>query len=175
VRRMVERLRAWIAGRTVREQRLLAVAAVGGVLALAAATVAGVQDDLSALRARVAGRERTLREVRRLAATLRRTAPADDATAAPLLTRLEATAGGVVGHERVAAMTPVAATAADGGAAAVALRVGGATLEEVVRLLHACESQVPPLAVTRLELRKHPDDVTRFEATLEVAAPGGTP
>lgn len=172
--RVREQLHAWIAGRTEREQRLLAVAAVGGALALAGAIVVSIHDDLEALRVRVAGRERALHEVRRLAATLRRTAPAsaDGAAATPLLTRLEATVGGVVGRVRVAAMTPVAA---EGSAPGVALRVGGATLAEVVGLLHACESQVPPLAVTRLALRKHPDDPARFEATLEVAAPGETP
>ena len=173
---ILEQLRAWAGGRTEREQRLLAVAGAAATVALLAVTVAGVRDDLGTLEARVAGHERTLREVRRLAATLRRTAPtaADGTAAAPLLTRIEATVGDVIGRERVAEMTPATPVANDGTApAAIALRVGGTTLEELVRLLHACESQSPPLVVTRLELRKHADDPTRYEATLEVAAPEG--
>lgn len=173
---VVAQLRAWLGGRTEREQRLLALAGAAAAIALLATTVAAVRDDLATLEARVAGRERALRDVRRLAATLRRTAPAsaDGAAAAPLLTRLETTVVGVVGRERVAEMTPATPTAGDGAAPeAIALRVGGTTLEELVRLLHACESQSPPLVVTRLELRKHPDDPARYEATLEVAAPGG--
>ena len=171
---LVEQLRAWIGGRTAREQRLLAAAAATAVAALVLVTVAAVRDDLRDLEARVAGRERALRDVRRLAATLQRSAPGGGvADAVPLLTRLEATVGGVVGRERVAEMTPAAPVAGDGGQTSIALRVGGTTLEELVRLLHACESQSPPLVVTRLELRKHTDDPTRYEATLEVAGPGG--
>jgi len=176
VRAVFEQLRTWVAGRTDREQRLLAVAGAAAAVVLLAAAVAAVRDDLATWETRVAARERALRDVRRLAATLRRAAPAaaDGTAAAPLLTRLEATVGGVVGRERVAEMTPATPAAGDGAAPeAIALRVGGTTLEELVRLLHACESQSPPLVVTRLELRKHPDDPTRYEATLEVAAPGG--
>jgi hypothetical protein len=50
----------------------------------------------------------------------------------------------------------------------VALRIAGASLADVVRLLHGLESGSPRLAVARLELRKHPDDPTRFDATIEV-------
>ena len=172
---VLERIRTWVAGRTEREQRLLAVAGAAATIALLAAAVLAARDDLALLDARVAGRERALRDVRRLAATLRRAAPPspDGTAAAPLLTRLEATVGGVVGRERVAEMTPATPAGEGGAPEAIALRVGGTTLEELVRLLHACESQSPPLVVTRLELRKHPDDPTRYEATLEVAAPGG--
>jgi hypothetical protein len=147
-----------------RERRLAGAA----VLALAAAAgLAGlgfVREDLATLRARVAGRERELAEVRRLAAALGReagsgpSAPGD----AVLLTRLEAAAETAVGRERIASMTP-----GEGGEH-VALRVTGASLPEVVRLLHALETGPPPLVVGRLELRKHPDDPARFDAVLEV-------
>ena len=164
---LLTRLRAWLAGRTEREQRLLAAAALVSVVLVVVGTVAAAHDDLEALRARVAGHERTLTEVRRLAAILRRSAPsADGAPAAPVATRLETTAREVVGRERVAGISPVTA---DGGPHAVALRVAGATLDEVVALLHACERQQPPLAVTRVALRKHPDDPAHLEATVEVA------
>ena len=156
----------WLADRSPRERRLLAVAAVvvGLVVAWQASVV--VRDDLASLRARVAGHERELADVRRLAATVGRdTAPTGgDATGASLLSRLEETAGAVVGRERIASMTPAAGVAEN---PRVALRVVNASLVVTVRLLHGLEHDA--LGVAKLELRKHPDDPGRFDATVEVA------
>ena len=76
----------------------------------------------------------------------------------------------------LAAMTPAVA-ARDGGRREerVALRLAGASLAEVVRLLHVLETATTPLPVARLELRKHPDDPGRFDATVEVARLAGSP
>jgi hypothetical protein len=150
----------------------VAAAAVAvALLLLEAATAA--RDHLGALRARVDARERELRDVRRLAARLAAvpaTVPADGAS---LLALLEAAADGVVGRERIASMTPVAAPAGGGLVGErVGLRVVGASLEEVVHLLHALEGGRAPLAVVRLTLRKHPDDGSRFDLTAEVGRTG---
>lgn len=146
---------------TPRERLLLGVAAA---CLLASAIVVGglaTYDRLARLRARVAGHERELGEVRRLAALLgREGTSADQGT---LLTRLEVAATASVGRERVASMVPASA-----GEERVTLRVADASLAEVVRFLHAIETGAPPLVVPRLALRKHPDDPARFDATLEV-------
>ena len=155
----------WLADRSRRERRLLAAAGLVTTIVVAWQATAAGRDDLTALRARVAGHERELADVRRLAATIgQEGAPTTDATGASLLSRLEGTAGAVVGRERIASMTP-AAGVADGPR--VALRVVNASLVETVRLLHALERDA--LGVARLELRKHPDDPAHFDATIEVA------
>jgi hypothetical protein len=156
----------WLAGRSARERRLLAAAGIVTGLVMAWTTLAAVRDDLAGLRARVTGHERELADVRRLVAAVGRdAAPAPaDATGASLLSRLEGTAGAVVGRERIASMTPAAGAAEN---PRVALRVVNASLVETVRLLHALEHDA--LGVVRLELRKHPDDQARFDATIEVA------
>lgn len=155
----------WLAGRSARERRLLAVAAIVTGLVVAWRATVAVRDDLAGLRARVTGHERELADVRRLAAAVGRdAAPAfPDATGASLLSRLEGTAGAVVGRERIASMTPAAGVAEN---PRVALRVVNASLVETVGLLHALERDA--LGVARLELRKHPDDPGRFDATIEV-------
>jgi hypothetical protein len=156
----------WLADRSPRERRLLATAAGVTGLVVAWQTAVVVRDDFAALRARVAGHERELADVRRLAATVGRDAapPASDTTGASLLSRLEGTAGAVVGRERIASMTPAAGVAEN---PRVALRVVNASLVETVRLLHALERDA--LGVARLELRKHPDDPAQFDAMIEVA------
>ena len=168
------RLAAWLAALAPRERWLLTIAG-GLAVGLAALAAAGAaRDDLAMQRARIAAHERELGEVRRLAAILRREPPASavGADAPSLLTRLEAAAEEVVGRERIASMTPAAAPAGDDPHGdRVALRVAGASLPEVVRLLHDLETGPPPLAVARLELRKHPDDPARFDTTVEVTAP----
>jgi hypothetical protein len=156
----------WLADRSPRERRLLATAAiVTGLVVVWQATVM-VRDNLAGLRARVAGHERELADVRRLAAAVGHdAAPINgDATGASLLTRLEGTAGAVLGRERIASMTPAAGVAEN---PRIALRVVNASLVETVRLLHALERDA--LGVAKLELRKHPDDPGRFDATVEVA------
>jgi hypothetical protein len=156
-----------------RERALLGVAAGIVAAAAAAAGVHVVTDHVATFRARVAGRERELDDVRRLAAALRRQAPGEreeTEDGGALLARLEAAASATVGRERIAGMTPVPATSAEGRAAdRIALRVTGASLADVVRLLHTLETGPPPLALSRLELRKHPDEPTRFDAVVEVA------
>ncbi len=177
---MIARLADWLATRTTRERRLLQVAAGAAVLALVVATAFGVVDDLDARRARVTARERELHAVRRLAAELSDLTPRADGDGASLLTRLVTTADAVVGRTRIAAMTPIATPETDVvRSERVALRLAGASLAETVRLLHTLATAAPPLTVSRLEMRKHPDDARRFDATLEVTSlrgptPGAT-
>jgi hypothetical protein len=168
----VTALAARLAALSTRERALLAVAAATTTVVLAVLAAVAVRDDLATLRARVAAHERELLDVRRDAAVLRRGAavPAGDGDGASLLARLETTAGGIVGRERIASMTPAAGAVEDGLAEErVAVRVTGASLADTVRLLHTLETASPPLHVARLELRKHPDDASRFDATVEVA------
>jgi hypothetical protein len=165
------RLAAWLGSRTPRERALLA-AALGVTAAVAVGlTALAVRDDLAALRARVAAHERDLREVRRLAARLRREGRlATAAPAVPLVARLETAASELIGRERIAGMTPASMALEDGAVEErVALRLAGASLADTVRLLHALEASAPPLHVARLELRKRADDRTRYEALVEVS------
>lgn len=164
-------LAARLAGLAPRERRLLAAGAAITALVVVGRVAVALHDDLATLRARVAAHERDLAGVRRAAATLRRSAPpaAQGDAAASLLARLETAADGVVGRERIASMTPSAGPVEDGVAEErVELAVRGASLVETVRLLHALETASPPLRVARLELRKHPDETERFDATVEV-------
>jgi len=167
----VTALGTWLAALGPRERVLLGVAGgvLGGVLAFRA--IVAVHDDLTTLRARVAAHERELAEVRRAAATLRRSRTPALADGGSLLARVESAALGTVGRERIAGMTPAAGSVEDGLAEErVALRVTDAALPEAVGLLHALETASPPLPVARLELRKHPDDAARFDVTVEVTA-----
>ncbi len=155
---------------STRERALLVAAGVGTVALCLGLGVHAAVDDLATRRARIIGRERELAQVRRLATRLRRehATPAAPVDGPSFVTRLETAAADTVGRERIASMTP--AGAAEAGER-MALRITGASLDEVVRLLHALEGDPPPLAITRLELRKHPDDPGRFDATVEVARP----
>jgi len=167
---VIERLRSWIASRAPRERVLLvAVTAAGGVGAVLAAALA-IHADLTALEARVVSREHELTALRRLAADLG-PIPTPAPTGAPsLVTRLETAAEAVVGRPRITAMTPTATALPEGlREERVALRLAGASLAELVRLLHGLGSADPPIDVARLELRKHPDDSRHFDATIEVA------
>jgi hypothetical protein len=173
------RIAAALAALSPRERTLLALAAGLGATALAVAAVRAAVEDLTTLRARVAGHERELHEVRRLAAVLRERSPgsaprADHESSADtsLLTRLEGAAQAAVGRERIASMTPAGGETRGDEEERVALRITGASLAETVRLLHALETGPPPLDVVRLQLRKHPDDPARFDVTVEVARSG---
>ena len=100
---MTARLTAWLMDLSRRERTLLAAAGAVtlGVVVLAAAFA--VRDDLAALRARVAGRERELGEVRRLAARLHQEEGASSSTPdSALFTRLQAAVDESVGRERLA-------------------------------------------------------------------------
>jgi len=151
-----------------RERRLLGAAAGIAVLVAVVHLALAVWGSLAALETRVAGRERELRAVQALAARLRRgTAPAE-ATEPPLVTRLEQVASGTVGRARIAGMTPETAPLGAGiEEERVTLRASGASLAEVVSLLHALE--VAPMWVARLELRKLAAAPAEFAATVEVA------
>lgn len=162
---MSARLHAWLAARTERERRLLAGAAVvGGALALLVGTDA-VGRDLAYRRARIAALEHELATVRRLAARL---APSAGAGVSALA-RVQAAADAAGLGERVAAINPAAAPA-DGSQAddVASMRVAGASLAETVRLLHALTEEPAP-RVARLAMRKHPDEPTRFDVTLDAA------
>jgi hypothetical protein len=163
------RFTRWLGDRSARERMLLAIATGLSVAAALTTAVLAGRDDIAALRARVVAHERELDQVRRLAATLRRQTSSEAPPDVPsLLTRLEAAADEAVGRQRIASMTP----AGEGPRSdRLALRVAGASLAEVVRLLHGLESGSPAIPVARLELRKHPDDRARFDATIEVGAP----
>jgi hypothetical protein len=162
-----ERLSARLRALSPRERVLLFGAAAITAAVVALQLVGAIRDDLATLRARVAAHERELTEVRRAAAVLRRV-PAAAPAEGGLLARVENVATGVVGRARIAEMTPAGSSDGD----RLALRVTGATLVETVALLHGLESARPPLRVTRLELRKHPDDAARFDATAEVTDVG---
>jgi len=127
-----------------------------------------VMRDLAATEARIASQERDLAAVRRLARELAQhrvaAASGDDR---PLVTRIEATASAIVGHERIASMTPVV-----GDQDGVALRLVGTSLGEVVRLLYGVEQAGD--RVDTVDLVKHPDDPSRFDVTLEIARGAGS-
>jgi len=164
------RFTAWLAGVSPRERTLLTVAGAFTLGLLVLGIVLAVRDDLTTLRARVAGRERELAEVRRLASRLRQAAGGESSTpGGALFTRLQAAVDQSVGRDRLAAMTP-AEGPVEGGFAEqrVGLSLRGATLAQVVALLHALEGGTPPLPVARVELRKLPNDATRFDASVEV-------
>jgi len=163
-------LTAWLAGLSPRERTLLTLAGAFTLGLLLLGAVLAVRDDLATLRARVAGRERELAEVRRLAARLHQAAGGESSTPdGALFTRLQAAVDQSVGRDRLAAMTP-AEGPVEGGFAEqrVGLSLRGATLAQVVALLHTLEGGAPPLPVARVELRKLPDDATRFDASIEV-------
>ena len=165
---MTDRVVAWLAGRSGRERSLLAVAAASAVVLALTLAVLAVHDDLAALRRQVAAHERELAGVRVLARRLAAGRPARAASDdAPLLADVQEATDRVVGRGRIASLTPASGPAADGFAEErVALRLSDAALAEVVGLLHALETAAH---VVRLDLRKHPDDPARFEATVEVA------
>src|SRR5262245_3296256 len=175
---MTERIRDWIAARTPRERALLGatVAALlgGGVLLAALA----IHADLARLEAAVAARERDLATLRRLASELGPSPAAEPAGGPSLVTRLETAAAAVVGRNRIASMTPATTALPEGlREERVTVRLTDASLGELVRLLHGLGAADPPVEVARLELRKHPDDARRFDATVEAArvVPGDTP
>ena len=164
---MIEQVLAWLAGRSGRERALLAAAAASAVVAALTIAALAVHDDVAALRRRVAGHERELAAVRVLARRLAAGRPARATSDASLLAEVQEAADRVVGHGRIASLTPASGPAADGVAEErVALRLNDAALAEVVGVLHALETAAH---VVRLDLRKHPDDPARFEATVEVA------
>ena len=153
-----------------RERRLLGVGASVAALVVVAHLALSVWNDLATLQTRVVGRERELLVVQGLAARLRRGIAPAGAAEPPLLTRLEQVATGTVGRARIADMTPDTEQLGAGvEEERVALRVSGASLAEVVSLLHALEVGPVPLPVVRLELRKLPAARAEFAATIEVA------
>lgn len=152
-------------------ERLLLGAATGlAALVVVAHLGLAVWGHLASLEARVAGRERELRAVQALAARLHRAAQPAEPSEPALVTRLEEAASGTVGRARIAAMTPDTAPLGAGiEEERVTLRASGASLPEVVSLLHALEAGPVPLPVVRLELRKLPAAPAEFAATVEVA------
>lgn len=161
---MTARLTAWWETRSTRERNLLRVAAAACALVLALRMGTAVVQDLAATESRLASQERDLAAVRRLARELaQQRAAAASGDERPLVTRIEA----VVGHERIASMTPVV-----GDRDGVALRLVGASLGEVVRVLYGVEQAGD--RVDTLDLVKHPDDPSRFDVTLEIARGAGS-
>lgn len=158
----------WLAARAPRERAVLAVTVIALGLGGAVAVALAVHDDLSRLEATVATRERELGALRRLAADLGPAPTPSPAGGPSLVTRLETAAAAVVGRPRIAAMTPASTPLPEGlREERVTLRLTGTALGELVRLLHGLGSADPPIDVARLELRKHPDDPRRFDATVE--------
>ncbi len=158
----------WLAARAPRERALLAAVAAAVALGTMIAAGLGVHDDLARLEDTVTSRERDLVLLRRLASDLG-PAPAPSPAGGPsLVTRLETAAAAVVGRPRIAAMTPAATPLPEGlREERVTLRISGVSLGELVRLLHGLAGAEPPIDVARLELRKHPDDAHRFDASVE--------
>ena len=169
---MIGRVQQWLAARSDRERRLLGLAATVAVALGVGSLGLAVLEDLATLEARVAAHERELVAVRRLAATVAGTHH-DAGDDGAMMTRLQAATDAARLADRVTAMTPVAATAADGSAGSrLTVRVGGASLAETVHLLHALDEADASLGVTRLGLRKLFDDPRRFDVTLEIAGGG---
>ncbi|HEV7735520.1 MAG TPA: hypothetical protein VGR62_25320 [Candidatus Binatia bacterium] len=159
----------WLGERTPRERGLAGAVLAIAAIVLVVAGIRAVRADLAARGERVAAAERTLAHVRQLAIDVA-VAPGTVEAGDTVLTRLETAAGAVVGRERIASMTPLDTTDTAGvHEERVALRLTGASLGEMVRLLHALEAADPPLPVVRLDLRKHPDDARHFDATIEVS------
>jgi len=172
----IEHVRDGVARLAPRERRLLGAAAAVAGLVVVVHLTASVWDGFAALQSRVAGRERELAAVQALAARLRNGVTPADAAEPPLVTRLEQVATGTVGRERIADMTPGTEQLGAGvQEERVTLRVSGASLAEVVSLLHALEVGPVPLPVARLELRKLPAARAQFAATIEVARTRRTP
>jgi hypothetical protein len=179
----VERLADALAHLAPRERRLLGAGGAVTAAVVVAHLALAAWDGMAALESRVAGRERELAAVQALATRLRGAvtpAGAADPPAAPgdppLLTALERVATGTVGRERIADMTPGTEQLGAGvQEERVALRVSGASLAEVVSLLHGLEAGPVPLPVVRLELRKLPAAQAEFAATIEVARTRRTP
>jgi len=163
----VTAVRAWLAGRSERERRLLTLAGVCALVLLTGGATIGVRNDLQRLRARVEARTLELAQIRRLAAAAPG-APDTQSDGATLLSRLQAATDAAGVAERVAAMTP--AETGSETSPRLAVRMTGASLAETVQLLHALDRDPPMLGVPRLTLRRHPDDPRRFDVTLEVAA-----
>jgi hypothetical protein len=151
-----------------RERRLLAAALAVAAAVATLHAVTAVWNDFAALAARTAARERELATVQALAARLQRVAPAEPGQV-PLLARLEEAARDTVGREHIAEMRPATAALGPGvEEERVALRVSGASLAEIVGLLHALETGPLALPVARLELQKLPQAPAEFAATVEV-------
>jgi Type II secretion system (T2SS), protein M len=162
---VTDRLFSWWGERARREQALLVVAAVM-LIAMAGLRVSrAVQEDLGALRRRVAVAEHDLRAVRRLAGRVGQVR-ADTTPATALMPYLETVADSTVGRDHIAAMTPVMATGAQGEQ--VSVRIVEASLEDTVRMLHALESGSPQVRPTALHLVEHPHDPGVFDAVVEV-------
>jgi hypothetical protein len=167
---VTESVAAWLAARAPRERAVLAAAAVSVALASVIVAALAIHDDLSRLAAAVAARERDLVALQRLAAEVGPPPAPSPAGGPSLVTRLETAAAAVVGRPRLTAMTPASTPLPEGlREERVTLRIAGTALGELVRLLHGLGSADPPIDVARLELRKHPDDPHRFDATVEVA------
>ena len=166
---MIGRLRTWLATRSERELRLLALAVLLAAGTTLIASAGAVRDELARRRARVVALERELAQVRRLAETLTADGDSAAAHASSTLARLQAAAETTGLAERIAAMTPAAVS--DDGAAddRVTLRIAGPSLADAVRFLHALETDEPALRIARFALRRHPDDTTRFDLVLEAS------
>jgi hypothetical protein len=161
-------LAGWLAARAPRERVALAAVVAAATFGGAVAAALAIHHDLARREAAVAARERELAALRRLAADLG-PAPAPSPAGGPsLVTRLETAAAAVVGRPRIAAMTPASTPLPEGlREERVTLRITGTSLGELVRLLHGLGSADPPIDVARLEVRKHPDDPRRFDASVE--------
>lgn len=175
---MRDGIAAWLAGRAPHERAALAAAALAVALGGLVAAGLAVRADLGRLEAAVVSRERELAALRRLAAELGPPPAAPRPGGPSLVTSLETAAGAVVGRPRIAAMTPASTPLPEGlREERVTLRLSGTSLAELVRLLHGLGSADPPIDIARLELRKHPDDARRFDASVEAArvVPAGEP
>jgi Type II secretion system (T2SS), protein M len=162
----MDRLLTWWSERARREQVLLLVAFAVLAVTVGLRATAAVQADLAALRRRVAVAEHDLRAVRGLAGRVGRGAE-DGTPPTALMPYLETVADATVGRERIAAMTPVMASGAEGEQ--VSLRIVETSLENTVRLLHALESGSRLVRPTALHLIEHPSAPGVFDAVVEVA------
>jgi hypothetical protein len=165
-------LAAWWRARSTRERRLAGALGLAVTIAAAALAAEAVVRDAAALGRRIERAERRLAGARMLAGRLEATgALAPDAPRPPLVSLVESAVVGVVGAERLTRLDP----GADPEDATEA-RLAGVDLAEVVRVLGALEEEDPArgLLVRDLELRRRPDEPTRYDATLVVVRRGAS-
>ena len=160
--------RRWLGDRTERERALLTVAAALLITVSLTWMVLATREHLRGLAARVVARREELAVVRGLAARLQSlapTAPSGGPTGGTFLARLETAVTNIVGHERLAALTP---TNTDDGQTHITVRITDANLSEVVTFLHAVEGTGDGLS--RLELRTRPGANRHFDLVAEVTS-----
>lgn len=168
---MTAHLAAWWRARAPRERRLVVAALLALALAGAALGARGVLRDRAALAQRIERAERRLAAARVLAGRVEAAdALRPHAAPTPLVSLVEAAVVRVVGQERLTRLEP--GTTPDDATEA---RLAGVDLADVARVLGALEEDPSErLLVRDVELRRRPDEPTRYDAALVVVRRGAS-